>query len=203
MKKITFLSVLLSFLGLSIMSAQPPSMLSNKTVAAHYKKGTTPTTGENISGMHLQQPERQGRGQIGGQMRVLKIAFFSDVLELTAQEAELFWPIYNQYWREREVHNRETRTMLRSFTKEGLKGLSQEQIKELLDKYLESENSFNKITNEYLPKFLAVLPADKVAKMFGAEEQFRMQMLNKVRLVGAGGKEFTDVVVRGGGRGTK
>ena len=45
----------------------------------------------------LYAQERKGREEQREKFRSMKIAYFTEELELTSEEAEKFWPLYNDY----------------------------------------------------------------------------------------------------------
>ena len=50
----------------------------------------------------------------------------------------------------------------------------------MLDKYLEAQKNVNEIENGIAAKYKAVLPVDKVVKLYVAEEKFRRQQIRKL-----------------------
>ena len=53
-------------------------------------------------------PGKQQRLQRIQQIQSAKIAFFTAEIQLTPKEAEEFWPLYNEYWKERDALMRKT-----------------------------------------------------------------------------------------------
>ena len=47
--------------------------------------------------------------------RSIKIAYFTEELELTSEEAEKFWPVYNEYDKKKSDLHRQHRKSFRSF----------------------------------------------------------------------------------------
>ena len=54
----------------------------------------------------LNAQERKGREEYIEKFRSMKIAFFTEKLELTPGEAEIFWPAYNEYEKEKREISR-------------------------------------------------------------------------------------------------
>ncbi len=125
-----------------------------------------------------QQAEYKGGGAPHHEeIRSMKIAFFSDMLQLTPQESEKFWPIYNEYWKaRREIGWR--RRELHRVIREGRAG--EAQFRELLA-VMDAERG---VTAEYIAKFRQVLPVEKAAKVFVADEDFKNFLIRKA----AGGR---------------
>lgn len=115
----------------------------------------------------------------------LKIAFITKKLDLTPEEAKVFWPVYNAY----EDKLKELRKKRRKETQD-----AKENFDEMTDKEIEAivdgEMSFRQkeldLQKEYHSKFKAVLPIRKVAKLYQAEEQFKRELLKRMKEGGPG-----------------
>ena len=140
----------------------------------------------------IAQPEpnkQQQRNQRYQQIQSAKIAFFTAELELTPKEAEEFWPVYNQYWKERETVIRRVQSTLRNVNR-SLKGeqtMTDAEIKNQLEIYISGSSEEGAIHKSYFEKFLKILPPKKVAKLYIAEEEFRMKMIHQLRGTGGTG----------------
>ena len=110
-----------------------------------------------------------------------QIAFITQELDLTPEEAQVFWPVYNQCWKEaRENH----RKMMNAFNEfRGKKGdeLSDKEIEAKLDAYIAACDNESKVLSDYYPRFKKVLPIRKVAKLYQAEEAFQQKMIKNLR----------------------
>lgn len=112
------------------------------------------------------------------QIQNAKIAFFTTEINLTPAEAEVFWPIYNQFTETVRNAHKETRRSFNELTKLKEKGgYTDAQMKQLIDHYIECWVAEGKVQEDYLARFYSVLPVDKVASMYMAEEGFRMKMI--------------------------
>ena len=113
-------------------------------------------------------------------MMAEKIAFLTLEVGLTPEEAQAFWPVYNQVEKEKD----EAMFNLIRAHKEMSKALeekkSEKEVAALLDKYLEAQKKVNEIENAIAAKYKAVLPVEKVAKLYVAEEKFRRQQIRKL-----------------------
>ncbi len=106
-----------------------------------------------------------------------KIAFMTVELGITPEEAQAFWPVYNEVQQEQDVamHN-----LFKAFDEleQALKAKRPEkEISRLLDNYhkalkIQAETEVNAID-----KFKKVLPTEKLAKLYIAEEKFRRQQI--------------------------
>lgn len=117
------------------------------------------------------------------QIQNAKIAFFTTEMGLTPQEAEKFWPIYNEYWNDREKlvqKNRDLLSQIIIFIKDEKTANPSELVK-ILFSYTATTSEEGALHKIYFEKFYKILPIDKVAKLYIAEEEFRMRMIRQLR----------------------
>ncbi|MEZ7884839.1 MAG: hypothetical protein QMB39_06225 [Bacteroidales bacterium] len=108
-----------------------------------------------------------------------KIAFISTALDLSTKEGELFWPLYNSHWELKEKIARKRNSCLMGINRY-LKGeipYNEKNLRTLLDAYTSLSENEAKIDREFyisISKFLSLI---KVAKLYKAEEDFRIKMI--------------------------
>lgn len=115
-----------------------------------------------------------------------RIAYFTSVMDLTPEEAGKFWPVYNEYRRavnEARKDAREKFHLIRKMTEDGTS--SEASVKKLLIEYLDGCKKDDELERIYLDEFLKILPVDKVARMYLAEEDFRAKMIQMWKKPGA------------------
>ena len=112
------------------------------------------------------------------QLESAKIGFFTSQMGLTPEEAGKFWPVYNEYHKalcEARKATRDNYKAIKAMADKG--GYSDVEMKRLLIKYTEECTKDDELEKLYLDEFLKILPVDKVAKMYIAEEEFRVKMI--------------------------
>lgn len=117
------------------------------------------------------------------QLLSARIAFFTTEMNLTPQEAAAFWPVYNQYWEEKEIaHKRVQRNMraLRVILKEKRPNY-EVSLKRIMDAYITSLSVEGIINRKYFEEFQKVLPVEKIAAFYKAEEDFRIKLIYELR----------------------
>ena len=92
-------------------------------------------------------------------IRALKIAFITEQLSLTSEEAQRFWPVYSQY--ENEV-----------------KSLYTDKIN---GDVIDNEEKLLNIRKKYRPEFVKILGQPRMNKLFNAEGEFRRILLQRLR----------------------
>ncbi len=111
-----------------------------------------------------------------------KIAYITSALELTPQEAQAFWPVYNQIAKEKHEAQVEIMKAYRALSK-ALKeeNTSEKEIDRLLDNYLTAKQASKDADKEEVEKFRKVLSGKKVARLYIAEEGFRRHYIHHMK----------------------
>ena len=104
--------------------------------------------------------------------------FFTQNAGLTQEEADAFFPIYNELQQKKREINREIRMAMRQ---EGGAEMSEEQSLKTIDARANANIRIAELEKEYLKKFKEVLPASKILKVQNAEEQFNSQILKDIQ----------------------
>lgn len=117
-----------------------------------------------------------------GQERVkaLKVAFITQKLNLTSEEAEKFWPIYNEYQDKRDL----VRAQLaenRKKINEQAETLTPEEFMKLADEEMTLRQQDLDLQKEMHEKLKKVLPAKKLALLYVAEEEFKKELLKMLK----------------------
>jgi len=108
----------------------------------------------------------------------LKIAFLTEKLRLTSEEAQRFWPVYNQYTQEQET----LFAMMRKNKKEqpDIESMTDAQADDIINKQFEFEQRMLDLRKKYQIEFKKVLSPKKVAILYHAEKQFRNKLKEKI-----------------------
>lgn len=109
-----------------------------------------------------------------------KIAFFTSELDLTPEEAQVFWPVYNQYSKDLWKAHRNTMKLFVEMEK-GDESMTAKEREAKVDAYVNALGQENNVLSDYHPKFKKVLPVEKVCKLYAAEEAFRMKMIHGLK----------------------
>lgn len=112
-------------------------------------------------------------------IRAQRVAFFTEKLDLSEAEAEKFWPVYNEYSRQKEKTNLESRNLTRSLMLE-IDEMEEKEIEVSLQKFIDLENKSHKLFLKYNEKFNQILPPSKVMKLYMAENQFKQYLLKQI-----------------------
>ena len=133
------------------------------------------------------QPKDHGNWQ--DRVKSEKIAFITSELNLTPEEAQAFWPVYNQIESQKHESQREMMKAYFELSKalEENKATDKE-INNLLNNYLAAKLANKDAEKGEADKYRKVLPDKKVAKLFVAEEKFRRHQIRSMREMPGGAK---------------
>lgn len=122
------------------------------------------------------------------QMEARRVAFITRELSLSPDEAQDFWPVYNEYHEKRKEmmfrHQQQKQQI------DNLDELSEEELLRIADAEILNMEEMTALRREYHEKFKEVLPLKKVIELYETERNFNRFLLRESR-----GSE------RGGGRG--
>lgn len=108
-------------------------------------------------------------------IKAQKVAFITERLNLSADEAQKFWPIYNAFEDEtndiRQNDLREVRQAMRRGN------LSDSEAQQLLDKFMAAEDKLHQAKKELVNDLKSVLPAQKIIGLKAAEDAFKQRLL--------------------------
>ena len=103
-------------------------------------------------------------------VRTDKKLFIAENMELTAEQAAAFWPVYESYQAELEK-NFERMAKLIELYAANYETLTDEMAKKIVNEWFDIEEKELKLRKSYLPKFRKVLPEIKVARYFQLENK--------------------------------
>ena len=109
-----------------------------------------------------------------------KIGFFTKKLNLTSPEAEKFWPVYNEYQKQKNQIQQGKIALIRNFN-QNESTLSQNQLTEIGDKLVSSIVEESNLAVSFHKKLKEVLPPEKVIRFYQAENQYKAQLLNELQ----------------------
>lgn len=112
-------------------------------------------------------------------LKAHKVAFISTELDLSPEEAEKFWPVYNEMDAKMEEIHREKRGYMKKMRNMG--DLSEDEAYENMEKIFALETKGNDLRIEYLGKFADVIGKKKAVKVYIAEEKFKRELLKKLK----------------------
>lgn len=113
-------------------------------------------------------------------IKALKVGFITERLDLSTKEAQIFWPIYNDYQENREALRNKERSQIRSKIK-NLNELSEKKARALLLKYISIEEEQEELDNLFLNEISKVVTAKKALLLLRSEEDFKRHLIKQYR----------------------
>jgi len=136
-----------------------------------------------IASMAFAQPQGGPKGGHGKQdyekIRAEKVAFITSEVGLTVEEAQAFWPIYNEIEQQQSKLMKAERKAYVELTKALAEGKGND--KALLKAYLDAKEANKNLQLTAADRYLKVLSVEKVAKFYTCEEKFRRQQIGRLK----------------------
>ena len=127
-----------------------------------------------------QMPPKNQPGARQENIEAQRIAFITQELALTPDEAKVFWPVYNEYDAKR-IELRKTFRDNNNLSKIDIDKLSDKDATQILDNQIIEAQKLLDLRKEYHSKFKTVLPAVKVLKLYNTERDFQKMLIDKIR----------------------
>lgn len=109
-------------------------------------------------------------------IKALKVAYFTQELELTEKLAEKFWPIYNEYEKEkRELHKREHIEL------KNVECISEDEAEDLISEFLSVESEEYKIKKQLFKDLKQIISAKDIIKLHKLEDEFHKKLIKEYR----------------------
>lgn len=118
------------------------------------------------------QHNKRDRGELSEKLKAKKIAYIIDNLEITPEQSEKFWPIYNEYKNEKKALDKDTRAS---------SDMTEAEAKEYLNQRLERARKEIDLREKYNARFLEVISANQLVKLSHVERKFKREMLNDIK----------------------
>lgn len=107
-----------------------------------------------------------------------RIALITERLDLTQEQAEKFWPIYNEYSRRQRELRQE---FITERQKHDISSATEEENKRLLEMGMRIKEQSVQLEREYSDRMLNVITTRQLMSLRKAEEDFKQMLLQRVR----------------------
>lgn len=115
------------------------------------------------------------KDKIQEKVKARRVGFITEKLQLTSEEAQLFWPVFNEFQLKRKAI-RKTYGGKVNFNL-----MTDEEVLTHVKRQIEKEEKMLILKKKYIGELKNVLPIRKVALLPGAEKQFKEWMLRQVK----------------------
>ena len=113
-------------------------------------------------------------------IEAMKVGFITNKLELSAKEAQLFWPLYNEYNQKIDKLRKTKKSDFDDLKNKG-ENPTDKEISTFMDEVFATRQKELDLQKEYFDKYAKVLPLKKVALLYQAENQFKRELLRKIK----------------------
>lgn len=118
--------------------------------------------------------QNDGRQKI----QAAKVAMITNRLNLTPDQAQQFWPVYNEYNARKQDLNKRVRQLNNS---PGRQSLTDSDVLSDLKEINATKQKLTDLDNEYLDRFLKVISPAQVAELYKTEQDFNKILLNRLK----------------------
>ncbi len=126
------------------------------------------------------------KAQVGGnggplqeRLNSLKIAYITEQLSLTSEEAQNFWPIYNEYTDELEKLKKENEDRREQLAQK-MMASDDQTLEKLVDGFIASQKKEYEINLAYHQKYKEALPIRKIVLLYKAENEFKQKVFSEL-----------------------
>ena len=124
----------------------------------------------------------QGHKEKQEKIKALKVAYITEQLELTTDEAQKFWPIYNDYQEKQfDLRHEKMRTILGKLDVGNIEKLSEKEASALLSQMQGVEETLFTLQKKYIKDLQSILSDKKIMKLKKAEGDFNRHLLKQMR----------------------
>lgn len=105
-----------------------------------------------------------------------KIAFLTDKMGLTAEQAQQFWPLYNEYEAKR-------RTLIKSYRsgyRHDVEELTEQEAEARIEGMFTTKQRELELEQEYANKYQRIISNKQLIKLYRAEREFTKMLLKRL-----------------------
>ena len=122
----------------------------------------------------------QRDGRMNERIKAQKVAFITEKLSLTAEEAQQFWPIYNAFEEKREsIKSGQLRKVKMKIRQNP--DMSDREASKLLDQILDAENEIHNAKMKLAEDLQSVLSPKKIIRLRATEDEFNRELLQHLK----------------------
>ena len=117
--------------------------------------------------------------QKGERLEAMKIGFITERLNLSSDEAKIFWPVYNKFTEDLKKLRQSTKGKIAEEMSE-MPAMTDAEAEKVLNDMVSFKINEAELLKKYATEFKKVLPVKKVVLLFKAENDFKRELLKKL-----------------------
>ena len=118
--------------------------------------------------------QKQG-GDRKNRMESYRIAYLTEKLDLSPEEAQRFWPIYNKFRDELKEIRKDAKGQ------KAIQDMTDSEAENAINGNFEREEKVSALKKEYVKKLKGVIPSKKIAKLQQVEQDFKKEVLQRMK----------------------
>ncbi len=126
-----------------------------------------------------------GKHEKREQIRIKKLEYIKKKLQLTSSESKSFSPLYSELCEKKSKLHDQKKDLMRKYKQNNL-NLSDKEISEYSDKYIEFDYKLAVLAKDYHYRFKKILSPVKLLLLYRAEKEFHRHLINEWRGHGRG-----------------
>jgi len=114
-------------------------------------------------------------------VQALRVAYISDKLNLTPDEAQRFWPVFNQFDDKMDHLRKQKRQLLFKLRPENASKLSEKETNALMEEDDQLEQEIQNNRRMLVKNLQGVIPNQKILMLRQIEVEFKQKLLNQIK----------------------
>ena len=116
------------------------------------------------------------------QIKALKVAFITNELALTSDEATKFWPLFNSFEeKQQEIKKQKLKGYLKRVDDGSFDNLSEKEATTMLAQMESTEDELYQLKKKFISNLKGIISPIKILKLKKAEENFNRKLLQQYR----------------------
>ena len=116
------------------------------------------------------------------QIKAMKVAFITNELALTSEEATKFWPLFNAFEeKQQEIKKQKLKGYLKRVDDGSFDNLSEKEATTMLAQMESTEDELYQLKKKFISNLKDVISPIKILKLKKAEENFNRKLLQQYR----------------------
>lgn len=114
-------------------------------------------------------------------IKALRVAYISERLNLTPEEAQRFWPVFNQFDDKMDGFHKQKRQLMFKLRPENASKLSEKETTTLMDEDDRLEEEIQNNRRQLVKNLQGVIPNQKILMLRQIEIEFKQKLLNQIK----------------------
>ncbi|MAQ75775.1 MAG: hypothetical protein CL613_05525 [Aquimarina sp.] len=115
-------------------------------------------------------------------VKAFKIAYITEQLDLTPQEAQKFWPIYNEHEENMEKVNKQEKNLIRDLRQQSTSpDFTDSKAGEYLNDFITVEEKKASLRKQLIVSLKNIIPNKKILTLIKAEADFHKRLVQQLR----------------------